>query len=175
MSLGTEPPKLPRRSPRVAVLVLGGLMAVSMLAAAIGGLQGPVSNAPISRPVAVRMLRFADAPDHAVAVVDAATGRMIETIQAGEGNFVRALMRGLARQRVREGVGPEVEFILTAWEDGRLTLGDPATHRVVELEAFGPTNREDFARMLQSPGSQSPGSQSQGSQSQGSHPRGSHP
>jgi putative photosynthetic complex assembly protein len=83
-----------------------------------------------------------------VGVINAETGKTIEVIPAGQGNFVRALMRGLARQRVREGIGAEVAFILTSWEDGRLTLEDPGTHRVVELEAFGATNREDFARML---------------------------
>jgi putative photosynthetic complex assembly protein len=87
-----------------------------------------------------------------VAIVNAADQRVLDVLAPGSGNFVRATLRGLAQQRMRSGVSADVAFRLTAWEDGRLTLEDPATSRVVELEAFGPTNREDFARMLTLPG-----------------------
>ena len=57
-------------------------------------------------------------------------------------------MRGLASERKHEDIGDAVPFRLTEWADGRLTLEDPTTHRTIELEAFGRTNEEVFARML---------------------------
>ncbi|MHA7871548.1 MAG: photosynthetic complex assembly protein PuhC, partial [Hyphococcus sp.] len=46
------------------------------------------------------------------------------------------------------GVGPDVPFELTRTEKGRLLLHDPATGRVIGLEAFGDDNLNDFARLL---------------------------
>jgi hypothetical protein len=40
--------------------------------------------------------------------------------------------------------------------DGGLTLYDPATQQRVDLEAFGPTNADNFARLLKNPPSPRP-------------------
>ena len=66
----------------------------------------------------------------------------------GSNGFLRATLRGLARERKRHEGGPEIPFRLTAWSNGRLTLADPATGRTVDLAAFGPTNAEVFGRLL---------------------------
>jgi putative photosynthetic complex assembly protein len=140
------------KAPRLVLLVLGTMVAFSMLMVAIGSFQKPTPSFAPSRPLVVRSLHFVDTPEHGVAIVNAADQRVLDVLAPGSGNFVRATLRGLAQQRMRSGVSADVAFRLTAWEDGRLTLEDPATSRVVELEAFGPTNREDFARMLTLPG-----------------------
>ena len=36
---------------------------------------------------------------------------------------------------------------LNRWSDGRLSLDDPSTGEHVDLEVFGPTNAETFARL----------------------------
>ena len=61
-------------------------------------------------------------------------------------------MRGLARERRREGAGDATPFVLTAWSDGRISLDDSATGRTVPLEAFGPTNEGAFAQLFQASG-----------------------
>ena len=38
--------------------------------------------------------------------------------------------------------------MLTRWADGRLSLEDRTTGRVIALDAFGPTNGEAFAQLL---------------------------
>jgi len=141
---------------RVMLLALGSVVAFAMLMVALRSGHQPVTGLATSRPLVVRALQFTDTAEHGVAIVNASNGRVIDIIPPGAGNFVRATLRGLAQQRLREGASPDVAFHLTAWEDGRLTLEDPATGRVVELEAFGPTNREDFARMLTLPGGTPP-------------------
>jgi putative photosynthetic complex assembly protein len=98
--------------------------------------------------VASRDLRFVDRADGGVNVFNAANGELIQALEPNSHNFIRALMRGLVRQRVRESQGPELPFHLTAWSDGELILDDPATHRSVELAAFGPANAGDFVEFL---------------------------
>ncbi len=98
--------------------------------------------------IASRDLRFADRPDGGVEVTNAATGEVVRELDRGSHNFVRALMRGLVQARLHESIGPEIPFRLTAFSDGQLVLDDPATHRSIELEAFGPTNAGDFVEML---------------------------
>jgi putative photosynthetic complex assembly protein len=52
------------------------------------------------------------------------------------------------RERKLNELGLAGEFRLAAWPDGRLTLTDPSTGRMLGLDAFGSTNREAFARLL---------------------------
>lgn len=101
--------------------------------------------------VATRSLTFADMPDGAVRITDATTGHTIASLH-GEGDgggFVRGVMRGMARDRQMRGIGQAPPFTLTLWEDGSLSLTDPASGRSVELGAFGPDNRAAFLRFIQ--------------------------
>jgi len=99
-------------------------------------------------PVAQRALRFADGADGSLQVIDDHSGRLLDTVAAGSGGFIRSTMRGLVRERKRQGLGPEMPFELIARSDGRLTLIDPATQRRIDLESFGPVNAAVFARLL---------------------------
>ena len=81
-------------------------------------------------------------------VIDARTGQRIDELRPGADGFIRATLRGLARERMRRNLGPDVPFRLALHTDGTLTLEDPATARTLELEAFGSTNSGAFARLL---------------------------
>jgi putative photosynthetic complex assembly protein len=81
-------------------------------------------------------------------VLDARSNRKIDELKPGADGFIRATLRGLAQERKRHGLGPEVPFHLALHTDGRLLLVDPALHRTIELEAFGPSNSGAFARLL---------------------------
>jgi putative photosynthetic complex assembly protein len=99
-------------------------------------------------PVATRMIQFDDRADGGVDVTDAGDGSRIAVVPPGEGGFVRGTMRGLARGRMIADQGRVPPFRLSAWPDGRLTLEDTATGRVIEMTAFGQTNLEAFRRFL---------------------------
>ncbi len=131
--------------PRFPLLGAGVLIALAVTAAALSPVE---RNVPQSRPVAERMLRFEDRPDGAVAVIDASTAREIAVFAPGTNGFVRATLRGFARERRRGDEGPDAPFRLTRWADGRVTLGDPVTGRQAELEAFGVDNERPFAQLL---------------------------
>ena len=102
---------------------------------------------PDASPVKVLQLRFEDRPDGSIAVIDYKSGKQIDAVQ-GEAGFVRGSLRGLAQERKRRGLdsGPPFELIYRA--DGRLTLSDTATGRLVDLESFGPTNASTFFKLF---------------------------
>ena len=116
---------------------------------AVGAVR--LSGAPIATPDApvslARDLRFVDRADGSVDVLEASSDRIVDSV-VGESGFVRGTLRGLARERKRQGIGADRPFRLVAHVDGRLTLVDPTTGRRVDLESFGPVNAAAFAHML---------------------------
>jgi putative photosynthetic complex assembly protein len=133
--------------PRGALLAVGALLLAALAGVAAVRLAGADIRAPDAPPSFTRELRFEDRPDGSVAVIDAGSNRVVDTV-TGEAGFFRGTLRGLARERRRLGLGPEAPFQLIGRADGRLTLADPATGQRVDLESFGPTNAAVFARFL---------------------------
>ena len=136
--------------PRGVLIAVAALLALVLLSVAGVRLSGVEIREPDAAAVAVRLLRFEDRPDGSIAVIDAASGAQVERIDA-EGGFLRGAMRVMARERRMRGLGPEAPFQLIARADGRLTLVDPATRQIIDIESFGPTNAASFARLI-SPG-----------------------
>ena len=126
--------------------LLIGFVLVAVFAVRAAG--GSASQADDAAGIATRDLRFADQADGGIAVIDAANGRQIDVVLPGTSGFLRGTLRGLARDRKRQDIGAEPPFRLIGRADGRLTLVDPATGRRVDLESFGPTNTDAFARYL---------------------------
>lgn len=136
--------------PRGLLIAAAAMLLLVTTTVAATRWSGTAIRAPDASAVVVLPLRFEDRADGAVAVVHAQTGELIEAI-TGQAGFVRGTLRGLARERKRNGVGPEPAFELIARADGRLTLSDPTTGRLVDLESFGPVNAGVFARLLPTP------------------------
>lgn len=145
----------PDTFPRWVLLCGGGVIAFSLISVGLVRLSG---NGPDQRPAAAtqeRQLRFEDRPDGSIAITDGHTGEAVSSVH-GEQGFVRGALRALARERKARGLGPEQPFQLMVRTDGGLTLYDPATSQRVDLEAFGPTNADNFARLLKDPPAQRP-------------------
>jgi putative photosynthetic complex assembly protein len=133
--------------PRMPLIAVGLMLAVIFAAVVAVSLSGMVIRAPDAKAVMVRELRFEDRPDGSIAVFDGRSGMEVESV-TGQAGFIRGTLRGLARERKRLGLGPDQPFQLIGRADGRLTLSDPATGRLVDLESFGPVNARVFAQML---------------------------
>lgn len=134
------------RGPLIASALLISAVIVAVAAVRVTGIGAShVVDAPATSE---RALQFQDRDDGSIVVIDARTGATIETLEPGTNGFLRSTLRGLVRERKRQGLGPEQPFQLVAHTDGRLTLIDPATGRRVDLEAFGPTNVATFAHLL---------------------------
>jgi putative photosynthetic complex assembly protein len=140
----TTPSPIFPRAPLFGIFAVVGL---SLVVAATGRITHIGAVEATGSLVAARDLNFADGADGSVIVTDARDGTPVEVF-AGENGFLRGTMRGMARTRKSEGVGPQDPFRLAAWSDGRLTLDDPATGRHIELQAFGSSNTEVFGYLL---------------------------
>lgn len=141
--------------PRAALRAVGALIAITLIVVAWSRLAGHEEEGlPTIKTIASRTLYFEDKPDGSVAVIDARTGKLAETLAPGADGFIRATLRTLTRERMRRNVGREVPFELAVLEDRRVVLIDRAVSRTVDLEAFGSTNYAAFARLLAADASQ---------------------
>ena len=147
---GAEAPQraqvlFPRWLPRV----VGVMLALLLLAVAALRLSGFQTSEPVGPALEARTLRFADTADGAVRVSDAVTGEEL-ALMRGEQGFLRGVLRGLARDRRMNEVGPYPPYTLSLHADGRLRLADPQTGQRYDLASFGPDNAAVFARWLPS-------------------------
>ncbi|MEM9357862.1 MAG: photosynthetic complex assembly protein PuhC [Pseudomonadota bacterium] len=135
--------------PRYALYFAGILIVFSIALAVTGRSTGyGTTSVAKSTPLMERELRFLDQSDGSIQVLAAPENRDVATLPPGTSGFVRVVMRGLARHRKLRGVGDAVPFRLTQWRNGRLSIFDPVTRKVVYLGAFGKPNRQAFARLL---------------------------
>lgn len=138
-------------TPLPKALLIGAalLIGTTLVSTAIGRLTGVgTTMTPHAELVDSRSLHFSDRADGGVDVVDTDSGVSVYVVPPGTNGFLRGVLRGMSRVRKLEGVGPEPSYVLTRWNDGRLSLADPSTGREVNLEPFGPDNYRVFARLL---------------------------
>ena len=139
--------------PRVPLLGMAALVAVTLAVVAVVRLSGmDVSSASATPVVAERLLHFDDRADGGIVVRNAAPKpgepAVVQEVAPGAQGFLRGTLRALVRERRMSGLGAAAPFHLAAHADGRLTLIDTATSRRVDLESFGPTNAAVFAQLL---------------------------
>lgn len=141
---------------KVPLMLMGGIVAISLaLTASVTMGLMPKQSVPAEARAAAgitaaqaRTLRFFDEPDGTVRVEDGASAEVLARFAEGEGGFIRATARSLVHQRRIRGLGAEVPFTLTKWQNGNLTLTDPATGRSLEVSSFGPDNRAVYENLL---------------------------
>ncbi|WP_285713397.1 photosynthetic complex assembly protein PuhC [Erythrobacter oryzae] len=145
---------------RVPLMLMSGIIAISIaLTASVTLGFVPKQSVPAEARAAAgikaaqeRTLRFFDEADGSVRIEDGATGEVLARHGVGEGGFIRATVRSLVHQRRIRNIGPETAFTLTEWQNGNLTLADPATGRSVEVSSFGPDNRAVYQNLLPAKG-----------------------
>jgi putative photosynthetic complex assembly protein len=135
--------------PRGGVLAGAALILFALAAVTTTRLTG-VGGTHMALPAAVetRDLRFEDGRNGAVLVFDASNQQLVDTLAPGSNGFIRVVMRGLARERKLGEVGAEPPFRLTRYASGQITLTDTASGKQIDLGAFGSSNTEAFARLM---------------------------
>lgn len=141
---------------RVPIMLMGGIVMISLAltsAVSLGFFERQAIPSEAREQAgatmsASRSLFFFDEANGDVRVEDAGSGEEIARFAPGTGGFVRTAVRGFAYQRRVNGFGAEVPFDLIEWDNGMLTLVDPATGKAVELHSFGAGNRQTFANFL---------------------------
>ena len=140
--------------PRGALIAAGSVLAFTLAATTSARLLGisPVGGPPMPAPAQSVDLRFVDEPNGSVNVRDGRDDHLVANLAPGTNGFVRGVMRGLAHDRMRRGIGSVPPFRLSVWRDGRLALTDTATGRLIDLDAFGASNKDAFAQLLHDDG-----------------------
>ncbi|MFK7890027.1 MAG: photosynthetic complex assembly protein PuhC [Granulosicoccus sp.] len=135
---------------RAGVVLLVAITLIVSFTHRSTGENAQTDTAEYREVIESQKLRFVDLNKGMVSVIDANNNREILRLHYGEDGFMRSVMRGMAQERKSLGLGPEVPFELTVWDDGLVSLIDPATQRRVELSAFGKDNLAAFTRLLPS-------------------------
>ncbi len=142
--------------PRGALVMACGvvLVTLALTSATQLGWISPAPSASETRTaeaataLSTRVLQFADGPDGTVVVTDATTNATVH-VYGGEGSgFIRGVLRGMGRERQKRSIPMLAPYEINHWSDGSLSLNHTATTRIVELGAFGPTNRATFEALL---------------------------
>ena len=135
----------------IGVLLAGTMLLIALARSSNVGLLSAQQVEPGAQAAAPReaaTLRFIDRADGAVVVERASDSAQVAVLGADGTGFIRGVLRGLARERRMRGIDAQPPFELVRWSDGRLTLKDTATGRLIDLGAFGPTNLDAFAQLL---------------------------
>lgn len=142
------------RVPKGVLIAAGLLLSATIATVAVYRIAGVEPVAQVPPPTAQHRaldLRFEDGPEGTVSVYqvnDDGPDRIVHVVQAGQGGFIRGVLRSLARARKASGISSEQPFRLIMQADGVLLLEDPATAQRIFLPAFGPTNVQSFREMI---------------------------
>ncbi len=135
--------------PRGALLGMLGLALAALVGAGVSRTTGiGVTTNLTGSAVEVRDLRFIDQADGSIAVFNDALDQPATRIPAGAGGFIRGILRGMSRGRKLGAISSEAPYRLTRWDDGRMTVSDPATGHSIDLGAFGPDNYGIFRQLF---------------------------
>jgi putative photosynthetic complex assembly protein len=135
--------------PKAALIAAAVLVVFVITATAMVRLTG-VGATRMTPPKVIASidLLFDDGENGSVLVYDASDRRLIETLGPGAGGFVRVVMRSLARERKLASIGKEPPFQLARHDNGQLTLTDTTTKKQIDLNAFGSSNLDAFAKLM---------------------------
>ncbi len=138
--------------PRGVLIAMAALVGFTILAVAVARLTGfDPSQGDLAAEVASRDLRFVEVEQGDLAVYDASTGVLLETLSAGDDGFIRGLLRTLERERRKHAVALDAPYRVTYRADGHFTLEDQSTDFLINLRAFGATNEHALGRFLAPP------------------------
>ncbi|MEO1773856.1 MAG: photosynthetic complex assembly protein PuhC [Pseudomonadota bacterium] len=131
--------------------VAGALVMILTLAlttvASLSRDPGPQAASHDTPVLSSRAVAFEEQADGLI-VRDADTGAEVATLLDAEGGFVHNVVRVLTKERRRHAVGPEQPYSITAYTNGRVSITDLSTGRVIDINAFGATQVESFRALL---------------------------
>lgn len=146
---GSRPGAPPMIVPKPALVMAAALIVLVFGLAASAKIFGfGAFKETASAVVAERALRFTDATDGGITVMDATTNSVAAQLGPGTNGFLRGALRALARERKIASIGPEQPFRLVRYADGRLVLHDDATKQSITITSFGHTQVESFDALL---------------------------
>lgn len=146
------PPDATIHVPKAPLYTAAGL-ALMTFAIAIGArfFGFAASPEPLSVPVEERSIRLTPQDDGTLSVLDVNTGLEVIRLSPGNGNgFIFGAMRGLDYKRSIAKVSRDTPYALTRWQNGKITLDDPATGMHIAVNSFGQTQVASFEQLFRS-------------------------
>lgn len=141
-----------RKSERIPLMAIACLAVATFIVVLITGpASRPGTDGIAERGIArdaSRMIVFEDAEAGTVHIRDAESSDIIATFGVSEGGFLRSALRAILYQRSTRGDDLYAPIELARAESGLTILYDPLTDRLINLDAFGPKNRDQFAALL---------------------------
>jgi len=140
--------KPPRISPRILALIGAVVLSTTGMAAfsSVTGKKAEVAG--LGDVTETRDLRI-DTSSGNLKFIDGQTGQLVATLPTLNEGFVQVTMRNMDRLRTTAGHPADAPYRLQRHAGGHVVLLDPETGNTISLNAFGPTNAQAFARLLQ--------------------------
>lgn len=134
--------------PRRLVIAMFSLALASVLLVAFAVLTDrPLVGQPKLAPVVAKRDLIIESNGNAIRVTDAATRQTV--LNLTNGGFISVVNDGLERARLVNRLQGNPPVTLTLYENGRLSLTDPATGWSTEISSFGPGNVGVWMNLLQ--------------------------
>ncbi len=147
--LGMERPARP--IPGWVLAMTASLAGIALVLALVSSRTGvgrvPVTTGP-DPAVAELSISFVERSGGEIDVVRQPDGAILARMEAGEGGFMRGILRPLYRERVRHGRDVAAPYRLLRYESGALMLTDASTDLVVDIAAFGATSADRFRSLF---------------------------
>ncbi|MEL6196749.1 MAG: photosynthetic complex assembly protein PuhC [Pseudomonadota bacterium] len=86
--------------------------------------------------------------DSGLIVRDVDTGEEVAALIDADGGFIHNVVRVLNKERRRYGVGPDEPYAITGYINGRVSITDLSTGRVIDINAFGSNQVDSFRNLL---------------------------
>ena len=131
------------------------LLALALVAGARLTGFSPEQTLPGASVVDSRVLRFEQASDGRITIIDGNTGQAITDAPAEAEGFLKGALRGLNRIRLADETAPGVPYRLERMANGQLLLTDTASGIALDLNAYGRGNAAVFADFLETTGDKS--------------------
>ncbi|MFO1090912.1 MAG: photosynthetic complex assembly protein PuhC [Hyphomicrobiales bacterium] len=135
---------------KVPVMMIGALIVTVIAMVAMIRMERRADPASVEPPAAIveeLKLTVVDAADGSTTVSDAASGKVLATIEPEKESFFRSIRHVMDRERMRAGGGPE-QLKLDLRADGALEFVDAASGFGLDVRGFGSSNSKFFSELL---------------------------
>lgn len=134
--------------PKPILYAAGAMMLATLFLAGLAQTTGiGKMRVPEAKPIHRAEVRFETRGPGELVMLDGSGENVITEVAPGEQGFVGGVLRSLERSRKLDGLPADGPYVLTRWEDGRLSLADPSTGEEIQLIGFGDVNLASFARL----------------------------
>lgn len=140
----------PRWSAPAVIFAAAVLFVATVIVLAGVASRTGVGASRLDAPAGGKMieLTFRDIAGGGIAAETAGAGKQVFTIPRGQDGFIRTALRTLAQERQAAGSTAATPFELGRTDAGRQWLRDPASGRLLYLDAYGAQNAQQFQMLF---------------------------